>query len=156
MMRAARIVVIRAGNTDGLLAELELAVETLSPERVVVLTPKGRSTQVLTTEAFHRMRLSKVPVVPSRAPRGVTISSAIYFDRNWNPQVQLAKVPFFSLATLRPAIYALNEALRPAFEATGVPWSAVPRPYWRLIGLLMLFGPPLFGALALIGLSIWQ
>jgi hypothetical protein len=140
VMATARLVVIRAGSTEGVLEELEMAAAVLPTERLVMLTPKGRRSRRSIAEAFKRTNVLGLTDIPSRGPLGVSIAAAIYFEGNGKPLVQRAKIPFFSFGMFRPAIYALNEALRPAFERTGVPWRPAPRPYARLVLAFMVFG----------------
>ncbi len=123
-MRAARLVVIRAGVGENLLWELKQAVETLNPEKVLILVLRMKSENY---ESF-RTKVNPVlgvslPEVAKRFRRGGFIA----FAPDWEPSFLPLRAPHFT----RGAFSGPNRAffkftLRPVFERFGLEWQPPP------------------------------
>ena len=154
-MQAARLVIIRAGVRENLLWELKQAVETLNPQKVLIL--------VLEMKAKHYESFRTVnPVLGVSLPDGTTlwrrrgrVSGFIGFGADWKPSVFPIGVPYFRRDVYKPYRQLFKFALRPVFESFGLEWQPPPNVFWlnvifNLVGLLGV----ILGVLNLI-VKIW-
>jgi len=127
-MRAARLVVIRAGAGENLLWEAKHAFETLNPEKVLILVLNMKA------KDYESFRTKVNTLLGMSLPEGVTlprfsrrVSGFIDFTADWKHNFfPLRAAPFF-----RRGIYAryrplFKFALRPVFERFGVEWQPPP------------------------------
>jgi hypothetical protein len=135
-MQAARLVIIRAGAGENLLWELKQAVETLNPQKVLIL--------VLNMKAKHyeSFRTKVNPVLGVSLPEGATlgqfsgdalrgVSGFIGFGPDWKPSVlQLPRLPTFRRSVFKPYRQLFKLALRPVFERFGLEWQPQPVVFW--------------------------
>jgi hypothetical protein len=127
-MRAARLVVIRADVGENLLWELKQAVETLNPQKVLilVLSMKAEHYQSFCTKVNPLLGVS----LPERATqqRFGRVSGFIGFATNWKPGFFPLRAPFFRKIGWKPYRALFKFALRPVFESFGLEWQ--PPPFW--------------------------
>ena len=120
-MRVARLVIIRAGQGDGLLWECEEAFRMLSPRQLVILVLEIRADEYQHfATAIHARLGVKVPAIPNVfvlrflwqpwCNPGMVKPGLILFSEGW--QAQFVPIPFrFSLRV------PFEESLRPVFAA---------------------------------------
>ena len=153
-MKAARLVVIRAGVGENLLWELQQAVETLTPQKVLIL--------VLNMKAKHyeSFRTKANPILGVSLPEGATlrrfrrVSGFIGFAADWTPSFFPLRAPYFRMSVFKPQRRLFKFALRPVFETFGLEWQSPPVSAAKvsavvvlaLFGLLMLFAIAAFVA----------
>jgi len=125
-MRVARLVIIRAGQGDGLLWECEEAFRTLSPRQLVILVLAIRADEYQHFATAIQARLGiVVPSIPNvfplrflidvRSDPGMVKPGFIVFSEGWHAQF----LPIPLKLTVRVADQ-FQKALRPVFEAHGV------------------------------------
>jgi hypothetical protein len=119
-MQAARLVIIRAGEGKNLLWELKQAVETLNPQKLLIL--------VLDMEAkdYESFRTNVKSVLGVSLPEGTTmrrhrepIRGFIGFGADWKPNVFPLRVPYMYFrctSSTQPSFFDQSKfALRPVF-----------------------------------------
>jgi hypothetical protein len=132
-MRRASLVVIRVGGGAGLQWECQEAFKTLRPEQLVLLVLDISMQEyrhfVRTMQATLGVRLPDIPPCelvrmaidvrqnPNRATPGF-----IRFTHGW--RAQFLALPYSLQLGYRDLVKPFREALRPVFEARGVPWAA--------------------------------
>lgn len=125
MMRQARFVILRLGQTGGLLWEVTTAVEILDPNQLILLVPKGQS-------AIHAL-LHEVSKVFPRALPSLAFSDAetlpagslvglVYFEKGWVPKfVEFEDPPLGTESMIEgPFPAAVRIALAPVLARSGV------------------------------------
>jgi hypothetical protein len=141
-MQAARLVIIRAGGSENLLWELKHAVETLNPQKVLILVLKMKA------KDYESFRTEVNPVLSVSLPEGATfvqfkrVSGFIGFSADWKPSVFPIGVPYFRRDVYKPYRQLFKFALRPVFESFGLEWQPPPNVFWlnvifNLVGLLL-------------------
>ncbi len=98
LIRTARLVVMRAGGTNGFWEELEMAVEILDPQKLYILLPFDPANETVISpdvpSDYNRFRRRAEKILPkeltffigSRVPGG-SLSGVIRFDSDWSPRV---------------------------------------------------------------------
>jgi len=135
-MRGARLVIIRAGVGENLLWELKQAVETLNPQKVLIL--------VLEMKAKHykSFRAEVNPVLGVSLPERTTLGQSggfIGFTADRKPSVLPLGVPYFQRDAYKPYRQLFKFALKPVFESFGVEWQPPPDVFWfNVIGMLLV------------------
>jgi len=146
-MRAARLVVIRAGVGENLLWELKHAVETLDPEKVLILVlhMKSENYEPFRTKVSTVLGVS-LPEVAKRFRRGGFIA----FAPDWKPNFWPLRAPYFRRGAFSgPNRAFFKFALRPVFERFGLEWQPPPVrvaevavvTIWALIAILNFIIP---------------
>jgi hypothetical protein len=123
-MRAARLVIIRAGGGEHLLWELKQAVETLDPEKVLILvhTIKSKDYESFRAKVNPVLGMS-LPELAKRFRRGGFIA----FTRDWKPSFLPLRAPYFRRGAFSgPNRAFFKFALRPVFERFGLEWQPPP------------------------------
>jgi len=124
-MRAARLVVIRAGVEENLLWEAEQAVEILDPQKVLifVVNMKAKHYESFRTKINPRLRVP-LPETATLPRYGWVVSGFISFAPDWKPRV----LPFRALYEGSSPCEIFKFTLRPVFETFGVEWQPPPVP----------------------------
>jgi hypothetical protein len=123
---AARLVIIRAGVGENLFWELNQAVETLKPQKLLILVLDMKA------KDYESFRTNANAILGVSLPEGMT-RGFILFGPDWKPSV--------SSMSYRATLRILSEpslkdqfkfALRPVFESFGLEWQ--PPPIWQAYG----------------------
>lgn len=150
MMKESRLVVLRAGLSEGLLWELGRALETVPPERVLVLT-MGMSSRKYAK--FRERANEKCGVtLPSRRPRswGGLRPGYIRFSAAGEAEYVPVWAPFFRRGiNAMPRMFTYS--LQPVYEAQGKEWS--PPPVSKLLVLWLVTFVPFTALLFLLAIS---
>lgn len=142
LMRESGLVVIAAGLGDGLIWELLQAVQTVSPDRLVLVVFMDSKSygwfRETSTKAFaasaRKLRSSTgkvwsppvLPEYPSEAELGDATSWIIRFESDWTPvSVTLSKTSRSSPRHIKSLWMAFSEALLPTFEKLEVEASVI-------------------------------
>ena len=127
-MQAARLVIIRAGVGENLLWELKQAVQTLNPQKVLILVLQMKA------KHYESFRTKANPVLGVSLPEGATLGQFggfIGFGADWKPSVfPLPRVPYLRTSQFKPYRQLFKFALRPVFESFDVEWHAQPVAFW--------------------------
>jgi hypothetical protein len=136
-MQRARLVVLRAGSSQGVAWEMAEAARRLRPEQVVFLIPHDR-------EAYEAFRTEAQRHFPRPWPdhgdgRACgSLRGLVHFEPDWTPRfATFPRAPFRTGA--RGALLGrLVAGLRPVFERLGVPWRPAPVSWWQVYVAVML------------------
>jgi len=142
-MRAARLVVIRAGVGENLLWEAKHAFETLNPQKVLILVLNMKA------KDYESFRTKVNPLLGVCLPEGATlprlwrrVSGFIDFAADWKPSFFPLRAPsFFRSSPFKPYEASFKLAVRPVFERFGLEWKPPPV---SLALVSLIAGPPLF------------
>jgi len=127
-MHAARLVIIRPGVGENLLWELKQAVQTLNPERVLILVLNMKSGDYQSFCAIVK------PLLGVSFPEGETlrrrfgrVSGFIAFSAEWKSSLLALRAPYFRRGAFSGSSRAFFKfALRPVFEGFGLEWQPPP------------------------------
>jgi hypothetical protein len=138
-MRAARLVIIRAGGGENLLWEMKQAVETLNPQKVLILVLQMKA------KHYESFRTKVNPVLGVSLPERGTLrrhfgrfSGFIGFGADWKPNVLPLGVPNFRRDAYKPYRQFFKFALRPVFERFGLEWQPPPNLFWFNVIIVLL------------------
>jgi hypothetical protein len=138
-MQPARLVVIRAGTSEGLLWELKQAVQVMNPKKLLILILEMRKKQY---EAFRKeadqIFNATFPKVQELKRFG-TISGFVRFSPDWSPNFLPLRAPSLALG-YKPYCTRLKFTLRPVFEQYGLEWKPPPRVSRLALWLGILIG----------------
>lgn len=126
LIRQARLVVVRAGVTEGFWWELEAVRDRVAPEKVLLLAPANRAEY----DAFRR-RAAEIfpqPLPESIGGKRLTshIGGVIEFDSAWHPRLLPVRGSFTRSRFTAPQTARLSFSLKPVFERLGIAWPAPP------------------------------
>jgi hypothetical protein len=152
-IRAARLVVLRAGMGENLLWELKQTIETLNPQKVLILV---LSMKVKHYESF-RTKANSVLDMP--LPEGTTlrhfrrvsgfisfdqdghfrrVSGFISFTQDGTPSFFPLRAPFFRRSLFRPYQPLFKFTLRPVFETFGLEWQPPPVSVYAVLSTIFI------------------
>jgi hypothetical protein len=140
LMAKARLVVLRAGDSDGFWWEVERAARRLRPEQIVFLVPHDVEAYEAFRKRAQRHLKKPLPDHPGTGRAG-SLRGLIYFEPDWLPRF----VPFTGAAlrtTMRsPLVGRLTYGFQPVFEQLGVPWRRPPLGWFRIYFLAVVVAP---------------
>jgi hypothetical protein len=128
LVAASRLVILRAGTTEGFLWELNHVVQHCDPQKIVILLPRDFRTKRyyrfweyrdFHSERYARFRELASPVLPQGVPWSPDQALFIGFGRDWSPRLLgrrgvsvIARVRWLTGGTYAPALRAaLGEKL---------------------------------------------
>lgn len=122
LMSRARVVVIQAGTTDGLLWEINAATRNLNPEQILIsLRTKDRPIKLFGRSTYQhqydKFRSLTSQVFRHSLPESVDGATFLGFDGDWTPR--LLKPRRWKPYNLAPAA-KIRETIRPHLEKQGV------------------------------------
>jgi hypothetical protein len=135
-MERARLVVIRAGSSAGLLWELEQAVQVLNPKKVVILVFNMWQKKY---EAFRKEAERTFKCTFPKADeigRFWRVSGFIRFSANWEPTFLPLRMPYYRRSTYKPYRRLFKFALGPVFQEYGLDWRPPRISIWRSLVLV--------------------
>src|SRR5262249_34290083 len=126
-MLAARLVIIRAGEGKNLLWELKQAVETLNPQKILilVLNMKTKHYESFRTNVMPALRVS-LPEAATLSRRSGRVEGLIRFGPDWKPSFFPLQTPYFRRSLIKRYRSSFKFALRPVFESFGLEWQPPP------------------------------
>jgi hypothetical protein len=150
LMSRAKLVVLRAGKTEGLWWEVATASKIVRPEGLLFLLPYD-------AKQYETFRVKAEKYLPCRLPDypGGKIRSAgsiwgiLYFEPDWRPHFLELK-GFDRAEITRPWVRMFKTTLEPVFKQLQVAWEKPKSNLYWIVALVVL-GPILvLGLLALI------
>jgi len=157
MMRAAQLVVIKAGDSPGILWELGRAWQTVAPHRLLVLVLRISSARYERFRADAGRTLG-VPL-PQHRPRSLLGIRAgfIRFSPASVAEYVPVRAPMLRRALYKPMRRMFAHALRPVYEDHAIPWSPPPvsKPAIAFFVFNGLFWGLLFGPIMTAVLAAW-
>lgn len=152
LLRAARLVVISAQTSDGIVWEIREVVQSVAPERVILLLPQivtpsltKRSARKRIAKAYERFREQAQSLFPRGLPTSVGGSNILLFTSDWEAYVPMViKLKSSRINMAGKSLF--TEALRPHLGHLGISlaplsWRARFAFYWpktSFITLLLL------------------
>jgi hypothetical protein len=120
LMATARVVFLRAYDSDAVLWEMETAKQILTPERLVIVraapdATDERDNYFLFREKVQRQLGIELPRINSTPIHGSSLDGFIYFDEGWTPRY--ASLKGLDERSLRRSV---EIALDPVFRRLGV------------------------------------
>ena len=127
-LAASQLIVLRAGNTQNFLWEVEQSARSLRPEHIVILIPRQKN-------IYDQFRLRANQYLPKPLPenskepaiiwgmRGMgSLSGYIYFDQDWTSHFIkfLYKTSFWEREYLSLPKYIIQHSLAPVYERFGM------------------------------------
>ena len=126
LMARAGVVVLTAGESQGLQWELHEAVSTVAPERLLLFLPYGPSpsgneddrleAEDARQETYDRFRSWARHVLPKGLPARVGAAHFIYFAADWTPHLLVPPEVPFLLGFRRLRVEMHNQILQPLLE----------------------------------------
>ena len=140
-MQTARLVVIRAGISGGLLWEVKEVVQLVNPKKllILILNMMRKDYEAFRKEADQIFNATFPSV--HELKRFGTISGFFRFSPNWSPIFLPLRAPFFRCAYKQYGVL-FKFTLRPLFEEYGLEWQPPPvslLPIVLSIGIPALF-----------------
>lgn len=138
LLRRARLVVLRPGQTDALLWEIERVFEILSPSQLLLLFHETSKKEY---DAFsHSLKQSLGVSLPEFGGRNAFVA----FGHDWKPRLLPLRVPYPRYSSYKLWRRLLNHTLEPVFRDLGVDWnpspiSALTISLFVMLALLLLF-----------------
>jgi hypothetical protein len=124
-MQTARLVVIRAGISEGVLWEFKEAVQVVNPKKllILILGMRKKHYKAFRKEADQIFNTT-FPKVHDLTRFG-RISGFVRFCPNWSPNFLPLRAPFFRRG-YKPYYRLFKFTLRPLFEEYGLEWKPPP------------------------------
>jgi hypothetical protein len=142
LLSQAQLVVLRAGETDNLLWEVQTVAGAVRPERIVFLLPFPNQKKY---EVFREMTAHLFPKpFPEKYKKNFwmqtgSIKALLYFEPDWTPRMIALKNPFYLFQSFfRPLVPILQYAVKPIYQQLGLRYHKPRLNLWTL-------GIPLFG-----------
>ncbi len=134
LLGKARLVVLRPGETEALMWEIDKAFEILEPGQLLIL--------------FHRTAKKEYDAFSSSIEQSVGVALPAYktvrkgfalvaFGDDWKPRFLPLKIPFLRRSTYKPLRRLFNHALEPVFRDLGVDWHPSPISALTIVGMFL-------------------
>jgi hypothetical protein len=154
-IQTARLIVIRAGTSGGLLWELKEAVQVVNPKKLLILILEmGRKDYESFREEADQIFKTIFPKFHDLKRFG-TISGFVRFYLDWSPNFLPLRAPSLAIG-YKPYCTLFKFTLRPVFEEYGLEWKPPPRVsklnLWLGICVLLLVALGLFA----IAMDYWS
>lgn len=129
LMAKASVVVLRVGGSRGLIWELERALSTLPPQKLVLLLGNNARWDTLLAAAGPRLA-EPLKALQARSQKGGvgSMRGFIAFASDGSPQYLPLARSVLRWSLVHPYLYELRQALRPCFVALAFPWKEPPFP----------------------------
>jgi hypothetical protein len=151
LLSQAQLVVLRAGETDNLLWEVQTVAGTVRPERIVFLLPFPNQKKY---DIFREKTAHLFPKpFPEKYKKNLwmqtgSIKALLYFEPDWTPHTIALKNPFYLFQSFfRPLVPILQYALKPIYQRLGLRYSKPRLNPW-------IIGIPLVGMVLVLLLSL--
>jgi hypothetical protein len=152
LLSQAQLVVLRAGETDNLLWEVQTVASAVRPEKIVFLLPFPNQKKY---DIFREKTARLFPKpFPEKYKRNLwmqtgSIKALLYFEPDWTPRMIALKNPFYLFQSFfRPLVPILQYAFQPVYQQLGLRYRKPHLNLWTL-------GVPLLGiVLALLFVSL--
>jgi hypothetical protein len=141
LLYQAQLVVLRAGETDNLLWEVQTVASAVRPERIVFLLPFSNQKKY---DIFRdkTARLFPKPF-PAKYKKNLwmqtgSIKALLYFEPDWTPHMAVLKNPFYLFQSFfRPLVPILQFALKPIYQQLGLHYRKPRLNVW-IVGFILL------------------
>lgn len=138
LMLRAKLLVLRAGKTDGLWWEVQTAARIVKPEKILFLLPYDEKAYNLFRAKAEQSLDCHLPDYSAGAAHPVTMGSLrgiLYFEPNWRPH--LLQLKGFD-RSFQPWVRAFKTSLEPVFKQLGVEVQLPKRSVLKILALVLL------------------
>jgi hypothetical protein len=127
LLSQAQLVVLRAGETDSLLWEVETVARTLRPEKILFLLPfnnrKGYDVFRSKVSAFFPKPFPE-KYQPTAGMWFGSVKAILYFEPDWTPKIVALGNPIFLYDSyFMPVVPRLHAALQAVYAQLGLPYK---------------------------------
>ncbi|HEV2961454.1 MAG TPA: hypothetical protein VG649_06470 [Candidatus Angelobacter sp.] len=151
LVKRARLVILRPGNTPGFWWELETVIKARPPEGMLFLLPFDKNQYADFCKKLKPHIPSELPDYPDRIPRTTALKSCLYFDPDWTPHIMSLDMRNVRKNPHKPLVANLKAATEPLIQHLGLKWKKPPRyGLWGLQILDMLLAIPLVAGILFI------
>ena len=147
LLSQAQLVVLRAGETDNLLWEIQTVASTVRPERIVFLLPFPNQ------KKYNIFREKTAPLFPKPLPEKYkwnlwmqtgSIKALLCFEPDWTLRMVVLKNPFYPFQSFfRPLVPILQIAFKAIYQQLGIHYRKPHLNFWIvspiLLGVLFVF-----------------
>lgn len=164
LLPQARLVLLRAGDSEGFWWEAATVTEKLPPEKIVFLLPFNKRQYKRFCRRAELLFPRPLPAfVRSRQNAKGKRMAVLYFEQDWTPHLLKFQIPFFlgNLGTVctpfaywvgptKPLVSVYKSSLQPAIGQLGLQWQTPPRSFRKFylfysLCLAFVLGRTLFG-----------
>ena len=138
LMDSARLIVFRAGTTEGVRWEIREAFSTLPLSRLLILVPFGEAGYEAFRGHVRRDLGVALPDFPPRAYQAGSLHGAIHFDSVGQPRFLTFTLKRLRRSMRRPIASVFRRALEPVYRAQNVPWREEPIQWFLVYVYLMI------------------
>jgi len=128
-MQTARLVVIRAGTSGGLLWELKEVVQVVNPKKLLILIRNMRKKDYESfkkeADQIFNTTFPKIDELKRFWSLWWVVSGFVRFSPNWNPNFLPLRLPFVRRG-YKASCRLFKYTLRPVFEEYGLEWKPPP------------------------------
>jgi hypothetical protein len=137
-LASARLVILRPGFSEGLWWELRQAVGRSDPGMLLILILRMRRPEYQQFAERVRTELGKSLPPFETITRWRAVNGFIRFGPNWEPAFLPLRAPLLRGDVTLPQRALFHHALRPVFEALGVPWQPAPLSTMKLVYVVVM------------------
>lgn len=125
-MKAARLIIIRAGSGRGLFWEFQQAVKVVPPEKLLILFFQMKK------KDYEALRESAGHFFPQSLPESESVqqyrivNGFMRFSKNWQTDFLRLHAPLIRRSSYKPIQRMFQCTLKPVYESLGVPWQPPP------------------------------
>lgn len=154
-IQKSQIVILRSGITSGLLWELTEVIESVAPERLLIVISSHQVISRLFLSQLQDKLKIQLPVIDiKQKAQDCTIAGFLHFDSDWAPHFLPLRRASWHRATLVKALTPMfTKTLQPFFIKLGL--SVDSRPAYEVYVLVLLAALTL-GVVALLFALMWH
>lgn len=149
LMQSARLIVLRAGDSDGFWWELKSASMYVNPEKLLLLIPFGKGEYEVFRQIAEYYLPKPLPGYNGLKTTYGTLRGIIYFQPDWTPIFVKLDTRYARGHRRAPLVPMLQAALQPIFQRFQITWCK-PITKWKIFRRI----PPISHGTALLG-TIW-
>jgi hypothetical protein len=139
LMSRAQLVIFRVGDGRSLWWEIERALETVRPERLLFLIPNHEPVLQSFRQKLRPLLSCDLPDLVDEQQLSTTIGAILYFSPDGLPRLSPLRGAKFRASNSQPLRPILRIALRPVFDQLNLKWTPPPIPL-NLIAVLLVSG----------------
>jgi hypothetical protein len=140
-MQTARLVVVRAGTSGGLVWELKEVVQVVNPKKLLILINMRKKDYESFKKEADQIFNTTFPKIDElkRSWSGFWgVNGFVRFSPNWSPNFLPLRLPFFRFG-YKNSGRLFNFTLRPVFEEYGLEWKPPPVSIWWMVFIVVTF-----------------
>jgi hypothetical protein len=115
LLHQARLVIVRAGTSEGLQWEIDTVMNNIKPQQLLVILPISRKDYQIFRELIHQHGIN----FPEKIPKAMLVT----FEKNWQPvflkgdgKLEDTLIPYFTANGITPPKPGMLDAFRMFFQ----------------------------------------